>query len=83
MEEDFTYVTEDMVTGDVVQKYPEAAIALIECGMGCVSCPASAGETLRDAAMVHGLEPEEVIEYVNKRMTEMGVAPEGIQFNWQ
>ena len=32
-----TYVTEDMLTGDIVLKYPEAAIALMECGMGCVS----------------------------------------------
>ena len=79
----FTYVTGDMVTEDVVQKYPEAAIALIECGMGCVSCPASAGESLEQAAMVHGLDPEEVVNYVNQRMTELGVAPEGIQMNWE
>ena len=79
----FTYVTGDMLTGDVVQKYPEAAIALIECGMGCVSCPASAGETLEQAAQVHGLDPAEVLDYVNERMTDLGVAPEGVQMNWE
>ena len=76
-----TYVTEDMLTGDVVLKYPEAAIALMECGMGCVSCPASAMESLKDASMVHGLDPDEVIRYVNERLAELGVDPDGIQLN--
>ena len=76
-----TYVTEDMLTGDIVLKYPEAAIALMECGMGCVSCPASAAECLRDAAMVHGLDPEEVINYVNERLAQLGVDPAGVQTN--
>ena len=75
------YVTEDMLTGDVVQKFPEAAIALMECGMGCVSCPASALESLHDAALVHGLDPQEVIGYVNDRLTEMGVSEDGVQLN--
>ena len=75
------YVTDDMLTGDVVQKYPEAAIALMECGMGCVSCPAAAAESLHDAALVHGLDPQEVIDYVNGRLAELGVAVEGVQLN--
>ncbi len=75
------YVTKEMLTGDIVLKYPEAAIALMECGMGCVSCPASAAESLWDAALVHGLEPEEVINYVNERLAELGVDPEGVRPN--
>ena len=75
------YITEDMLTGDIVLKYPEAAIALMECGMGCVSCPASAAESIHDAALVHGLDPQEVIRYVNDRLAELGVDPEGIQTN--
>ena len=80
MEENI-YVTPEMLTGDIVLKFPEAAIALMECGMGCVSCPASAAESLRDASLVHGLDPEEVINYVNRRLNEMGVDPAGVQMN--
>ena len=41
----------------------------MECGMGCVSCPAAQNETLEEAAMVHGLPAEEVLNYVNERIS--------------
>ena len=63
------YVTKDMLMGDIVQKYPIAIRALMECGMGCVSCPASAMETVTEAARVHGLNPQDVLDYVNERIT--------------
>ncbi|MCR5295293.1 MAG: DUF1858 domain-containing protein, partial [Lachnospiraceae bacterium] len=42
---------------------------LMECGMGCVTCPASQMETLEEAAMVHYLEPDEVRNYLNERIS--------------
>jgi hybrid cluster-associated redox disulfide protein len=38
--------------------------------MGCVGCPASQGETVEEASMVHGLNPDEVIDYVNHVLEE-------------
>ncbi|MGX8703506.1 MAG: DUF1858 domain-containing protein [Lachnospiraceae bacterium] len=63
------YVTKDMLMGEIIQKYPIAARALMECGMGCVHCPASAMETVTEASYVHGLNPDEVLKYVNERIT--------------
>ena len=63
------YVTKDMLMGEVIQQYPIAARALMECGMGCVHCPAAAMESVSEAAMVHGLDAEEVLNYVNERIT--------------
>ena len=34
--------------------------------MGCVGCPSSAGETVEEAAMVHGLNLESLLEALNK-----------------
>ncbi len=68
------YITGEEKAGEVVLKYPEAAMALIECGMGCISCPAAEMETINQACEVHGLEPKEVVDYVNERMTDLGVA---------
>ena len=31
------YVTKDMVVGEIISKYPDAAFALMQCGMGCIS----------------------------------------------
>lgn len=58
-------ITKDMLTGDVVAKYPEAARALMMIGMGCISCPAAAMESIGDASMVHGLDGDQVVEYLN------------------
>lgn len=34
-------------------------------GMGCISCPAAAMESIGDASMVHGLDGDQVVEYLN------------------
>ena len=54
------YVQPDMLIGDIIKDFPIAVRALMECGMGCVTCPASQMETLEEAAMVHYLNPDEV-----------------------
>lgn len=65
-EEKKVFVTKEMLVGEVISKYPDAAFALMQCGMGCVSCPASQAESLLDASMVHGMNADEVVEYVNE-----------------
>ncbi|MCR4782792.1 MAG: DUF1858 domain-containing protein [Lachnospiraceae bacterium] len=64
------FINKDMIISDVIREYPDAIYALMDCGMGCVGCPASQGESVQEAAMVHGLNPDEVIDYVNHVLTE-------------
>ena len=35
-------------------------------GMHCIGCPASQGESLAEAAVVHGLEAGKLVETVNE-----------------
>ena len=63
------YVQSDQLIGDIIREYPSAVRALMECGMGGISCPDAQGETLEEAAMVHGLPVEEVLNYVNERIS--------------
>ena len=42
-------VTPDMLVGDIITKHPLAAQFLMECGMGCIHCPASQMETIEEA----------------------------------
>ena len=37
-------------------------------GMHCLGCPASRGETVEEACMVHGIEVEELMEELNKQI---------------
>ena len=61
-------ITSDMIVGDIITLHPEAADLLMQCGMGCISCPASLMESLADACMVHALNGEEVTEYMNESL---------------
>ena len=58
-------VNKDMIISDMLQIDPGIAAVLMASGMHCVGCPASQGESLEEAAMVHGLNADERIENVN------------------
>ena len=62
------YVTDDMTIGEAISRYPIAARALMECGMGCINCPSAQMETIVEAAQVHGLVPDLIKKYVNFRI---------------
>lgn len=38
---------------------------LMEIGMHCLGCPSAQGETLEEAAMVHGIDVELLVEKIN------------------
>jgi hybrid cluster-associated redox disulfide protein len=59
-------VTPDMLVSQIIAAHPAAADFLIQdCGMGCIYCPSSQMETLAQAAMVHGLDGEDVCAALN------------------
>ena len=49
-------ITKDTLIGELVRKKPESIEILMSFGMGCVGCPSSQMESLEEAAMVHGLD---------------------------
>ena len=67
-EADKTVITKDMVVGDILQIHPQAAFPLMNCGMGCISCPSALMETLEQACIVHGMDADEVTKYVNAEL---------------
>lgn len=58
-------VTKDMTIGEVVRNNPGSAEILMSFGMGCVCCPSALGETVEEAAMVHGLDVDDIINALN------------------
>lgn len=59
-------ITKDMTIGEVVRQHPEKAEVLMSFGMGCVGCPSAQAETIEEAAVVHGLSLEALLEALNK-----------------
>jgi hybrid cluster-associated redox disulfide protein len=59
-------VKKDMLIGELIRKKPEAIETLMQFGMGCVGCPSSQMESLEEAAMVHGLNLDSLMEALNK-----------------
>lgn len=58
-------VSKDMTIGELLNMNPEVAPILMEIGMHCLGCPASQGESLAEAAMVHGIDADLLVEKIN------------------
>ena len=63
-------VTKDMLVGEIVMKYPAASEFLMRCGMGCIYCPSAQMESLEMAAMVHGLDADDICNALNLTLAE-------------
>lgn len=59
-------LNKEMVIADMLQIDPGIAAILMASGMHCVGCPSAQGESLEEAAMVHGLDAEELVNSVNQ-----------------
>lgn len=55
-------ITKNSIIGDVLDKYPETAETFFSIGMHCLGCPASRGETIEEACMVHGADADALVE---------------------
>ena len=60
-----TQVTKDITIGELLRIDMGVAPILINAGMHCLGCPASQGESIEEAAFVHGLDPDELMEQIN------------------
>ena len=59
-------ITKNSIIGDVLDLYPDTAELFFSIGMHCLGCPASQGETLEEAAMVHGIPIENLMEMLDE-----------------
>lgn len=54
-----------MTIGEILRANPAVAPVLLSAGMHCLGCPSAQGETLEEAAMVHGIDIDVLMEAVN------------------
>ena len=59
-----TGITKDMTIGDIIRANADVITVLINAGMHCVGCPSAQGETLEEAAMVHGMDVDDLMSKI-------------------
>ena len=60
-----TQVTKTTMIGDLLRIDENVAPILLNIGMHCLGCPSSQMETIEEAAMVHGIDPDELVKSIN------------------
>ena len=58
-------ITKDMTIGEIIVNKPEVAPILMEAGMHCLGCPSAQGESLEEAAMVHGMNIDSLMDKIS------------------
>lgn len=63
-------ITMDMTIAEAIAADKNIIPILLDIGMHCLGCPSAQAETLEEAAYVHGLKPEELMERIRKELGE-------------
>lgn len=57
-------ITKDMTIGEILRTTPDVAPILMNAGMHCLGCPSAQGESLEEAAMVHGINIDDLMKQI-------------------
>ena len=57
-------ITKEMTIGEILSTNPDVAPVLLEAGMHCLGCPSAQGESLEEAAMVHGIDIDALMKAI-------------------
>ena len=58
-------IEKETIIGDILDIAPQSAPLFFAIGMHCLGCPSSRGETVEEACMVHGVDPDALIAQLN------------------
>ncbi len=61
-------ITKDTIIGDILEIDSTTAPIFLSIGMHCLGCPASRGETVEQACMVHGVDADELVQKLNEHI---------------
>ncbi len=63
-------ISKDMVIADIISIDRGVIPILMNEGMHCVGCPSAQGETLEEAAMVHGMDADKLTDHINEYLAD-------------
>ena len=63
-------IAKNTLIGQLLQIDPNIAAILMRAGMHCIGCPSSQMESLEEAAMVHGMDVDVLVQQINDFLGE-------------
>lgn len=63
-------VNKNMLIGQLIKLDPNIVPILMRAGMHCIGCPSSQMESLEEAAMVHGIDADILVQQINDFLGE-------------
>jgi hybrid cluster-associated redox disulfide protein len=60
-------ITKKMSFQEALKKDPKLAEVFMNKGMHCIGCPMAAEESIEDGAIAHGINPDELVNELNKK----------------
>ena len=63
-------VSKDMIIADLIKVDTNIIYILMRAGMHCIGCPSAQGESLEEAALVHGLDPHMLVDQINDYLAQ-------------
>ncbi len=58
-------ISKDMIIGQIIQVDQGLIPILMNSGMHCLGCPSAQAESLEEAAMVHGIDVNKLVDEMN------------------
>ena len=65
-------ISKDMTIGELIRTDENIVPILMRAGMHCIGCPSAQGESLEEAAMVHGLDCDELLQDIHDYLQSVG-----------
>ena len=62
-------IIKSMSFSEIMEIAPDAGEVLFKSGMHCIGCGMAAFETLEQGAMAHGLDPDKLVNEINKKIS--------------
>ncbi len=59
-------ITKDMTVAEVLKAKPQTGKVFLSKGMHCLGCVIAQGETVEQAAEVHGIDVEQLVKELNE-----------------
>jgi len=59
-------ISKDMIIAEIIDIDEGVIPILFKAGMHCVGCPSAQGESLEDAASVHGMDVDGLVDEINE-----------------
>ena len=63
-------ITKETKIGAILEADEGVAPFFLNMGMHCLGCPSASGESIEQACMVHGADPDELVEKINEYLAD-------------